>query len=806
MPQARILMNTAKRVILNKDPFDEVFSSQKIGKIGNWPAWWLKFPDETLKQSVVYFKLRFNLDGDTTIRIHVSADERYKLFLDGKLVSLGPSRGDQYNWYYKTYDIDFKKGEHVFVAQAWALGELSPWAQISVCPGFLLAAEGRSAEMLNTGIAPWKVKLAGGYSFRENEICFGPCHDTIIHGENYDWGCESGVGDKWELAQKKSAGRSGLHFANYEVNGHQLVPDPLPEMLHDDIVVGKIRYVDFAETIDTWKIIVQEDSNQPELVTQWQNTIEGKEPIRIGPNQTMRVIIDLEDYYCAYPVIETCGGKNSIVRISWAESLYEQSRSDHADNPKGNRNEIEGKYFIAVGNDFYPDGNDDREFEPLWWRAGRYVEIFIKTTEHALTVKSFKLRETRYPLEMESEFVCKDQRINDMLPIMVRAIQMCSHETLMDCPYYEQLMYAGDTRLELLATYCMTGDDRLARKAIKMFGASIDVSGFTRSHYPSRMRQIIPPFSLWWIGMVYDFGLWRGDKDFIASFRPKIQCVLETFNLSVDSDEKLLAAPNGWNFVDWVPTWNRGVPPQAMPGQISSILNLQLVLGLEYASQIEYWCGDSVLADLYNSKAAILLDKIIKKFWCSENNLLADDLAKTSFSEHAQVLALLSRNISSQMAEKIGVSLFGRNDLAQTSIYFTHYYFEACHKLRNVEAFFKRQELWFNLKKRGFKTTFEEPGNSRSDCHAWGGHPIYHLFATLLGIRPAKFGFEEYETNPMPINNMRISAMLPLSCNKSLKVIFDSEIIEKRMVFSHETEQPRISLVKKERGFELVNR
>jgi hypothetical protein len=45
--------------------------------------------------------------------------------------------------------------------------------------------------------------------------------------------------------------------------------------------------------------------------------------------------------------------------------------------------------------------------------------------------------------------------------------------------------------------------------------------------------------------------------------------------------------------------------------------------------------------------------------------------------------------------------------------------------------------MWFNLKPQGFKTTFEEPEPSRSDCHAWGAHPIYHYFASVLGIRPA---------------------------------------------------------------------
>ena len=39
---------------------------------------------------------------------------------------------------------------------------------------------------------------------------------------------------------------------------------------------------------------------------------------------------------------------------------------------------------------------------------------------------------------------------------------------------------------------------------------------------------------------------------------------------------------------------------------------------------------------------------------------------------------------------------------------------------------------------------------SRSDCHGWGAHPLYHYFATLLGIRPTTFGFDQVEIAPMP--------------------------------------------------------
>jgi hypothetical protein len=70
--------------------------------------------------------------------------------------------------------------------------------------------------------------------------------------------------------------------------------------------------------------------------------------------------------------------------------------------------------------------------------------------------------------------------------------------------------------------------------------------------------------------------------------------------------------------------------------------------------------------------------------------------------------------------------------------------------LEQPEAFFSRMGLWFDLPAQGFKTTPEQPEPSRSDCHGWGAHPLYHFFASLLGIRPGSFGFEKVEISPMP--------------------------------------------------------
>jgi hypothetical protein len=65
-----------------------------------------------------------------------------------------------------------------------------------------------------------------------------------------------------------------------------------------------------------------------------------------------------------------------------------------------------------------------------------------------------------------------------------------------------------------------------------------------------------------------------------------------------------------------------------------------------------------------------------------------------------------------------------------------------------MDILFDRLTLWFDLEKVGFKTTVERPDPSRSDCHAWGSHPIYHYFASILGIRPVGPGFEKVMIRP----------------------------------------------------------
>src|ERR1019366_1877949 len=68
-------------------------------------------------------------------------------------------------------------------------------------------------------------------------------------------------------------------------------------------------------------------------------------------------------------------GKDAVVTVGYAESLYLPAAPGSRSREKGNRNEVEGKQFIGARDQFIPDGGSRRTFRPLWWRAYRYVEL-----------------------------------------------------------------------------------------------------------------------------------------------------------------------------------------------------------------------------------------------------------------------------------------------------------------------------------------------------------------------------------------------------------------------------------------------
>jgi hypothetical protein len=400
---------------------------------------------------------------------------------------------------------------------------------------------------------------------------------------------------------------------------------------------------------------------------------------------------------------------------------------------------------MGYGDTFIADGGASRHFGSLWWASGRYIEVLVETADEPLTVQSIALVETRYPYEFPIAFEASDTRLSGVTGLALRTLQMCSHESSMDCPYFEQLNYTGDTRLQSLVAMHASPDDRLVRKSIRLFDWSRTGDNWTSSRYPTRTLQTIPPFALWWVAMVYDYARYRGDKAFISKAMPGVRGILERWREQI-RDDGLVVLPAGWNFIDWLDSWEHGTRNPI--GSTCGIEQWHLVYTLEIAAQLEEMLGENHLAHRNRETAMALATAAESAFLDTKRGILADDLEHTKFSEHAQVLALLSGHLSAGLRDAAGAALTNRSDVAPTSIYFSHYTFEALREIGRIDKLIDRMGLWFEHSSKGMYTLVEQPEPTRSDCHAWAAHPVYHYFATILGIRPAAFGFEKVEIRP----------------------------------------------------------
>ncbi len=124
---------------------------------------------------VILYRRQWSQAVQQTIRLHVTADERYELWLDGIRLGEGPERCTPDRWAYETYEIEVPAGRHELVARVWSLGPLAPWAQTSVQHGFLCAPQPVEwAAVLGSGVASWEWRRDTAWSFRPVTDPLGP--------------------------------------------------------------------------------------------------------------------------------------------------------------------------------------------------------------------------------------------------------------------------------------------------------------------------------------------------------------------------------------------------------------------------------------------------------------------------------------------------------------------------------------------------------------------------------------------------------------------------------------------------------
>ena len=340
------------------------------------------------------------------------------------------------------------------------------------------------------------------------------------------------------------------------------------------------------------------------------------------------------------------------------------------------------------------------------------------------------------------------------------------HEMLFDCPYYEQQMYPGDTRIQLNVISALTRDPRMTRFAISVYDFDRRDNGLVAMNFPTRGTQESATYSMCWAMMFRDFLMWHDDAQFLRVRMPGMRNTLMGLALYENADGLLENLP-GWSFMDWVKDNGQpfvgGVSPGGSPGQgVSALNNLQYLHALQSAAAVDAALGEKHLAAHWREKADRLGKAIVSACWDDGRGILADTPKKDRFSEHAQCLAILGGILTPAQRESSFAALAKGEGLAPTSSYFAHYLFETYAACGRADLIRSRFVYWRNYVEWGARTAFETQSiDARSDCHAWSACPLYFMQTVFAGVAPASPFFRTVRVAPQPAGLKFVKAKTP---------------------------------------------
>ncbi|MCW3804519.1 alpha-L-rhamnosidase C-terminal domain-containing protein [Plebeiibacterium marinum] len=682
-----------------------------------WKANWIKVPGtEPNGYGVYYFRKKVEFNSiPKECPIYVSGDNRYKLYVNEKLVSVGPARGDKRHWNFEIIDIVpyLIKGNNIIAAVVWNDGEYRPTANISNETGFILQSGVSVARSLNTG-SSWLCIQDKGYSpikinLPTTSYRTGPGEKVDMEKSIRDFNKFSCDETDWVVPEKIGKGNDDRYGV---INGWNLMPSYLPAMELKNERLKKLRKVD--------------GFNIPEKFP------DERSPFTIPKNTKGKFILDQTYLTNAYLNLEFSQGKGANISICYAETLYD-------DFPlyKGNRNIVEGKQFIGREDKIHSDGTINQMFSTLFWRTYRYIQIEIETKDDPLIIEDVYGTFTGYPFEKRSKLETSDYELLQIENIGWRTARLCAFDTYFDCPYYEQLQYIGDTRIQALISVYNSGDDRLFKRAINLLDQSRIPEGLTLSRYPANEDMLISPFSVYYIGMLHDYMMYRPELKFVQDKLPGARQILHYYkqHQQLDGSVKNLS---GWLFTDWVNAqgWNSTGECKLGDDGCSSILDLQLLYAYEMMSELEENVGMKAYVALYKKEIEALKNTIRHKYWDKEKGLFADRYEKDGFSQHANILAIITEVVDGEEATNIAQKILTDKTLAKASVYFKYYLHQALIKAGLGNDYLNWLDVWNDNIDWGLTTWAEisDLNDSRSDCHAWGASPNIEFFRTVLGI------------------------------------------------------------------------
>ena len=708
--------------------------------------------DERFAIETAYYKHILHITDTTAItaNMQISASSRYCLYVNGQAVVDGPCKGAE--WYHFCDQIDIAPYLHA--------GDNVLAVKVVAFHSFLNTNSAHS----NAGPCSVMTDSCGPLLMVSGSVTMSDGIALSFSTFDTDWFCKTDDAIAWECPRE-----AALFGCTEIVDGGKL-PHGWAERTTIECdfakAVPKMRseifYGEFTRLLLYKRPIPFLIREKQAPLTEMPNTgnlhfdADGKAVC--APNQTYSIILEAPQLTTSYVSLQCEGGKGSAVTLTYSEGFVQRN----ADNQtcKAHRKDTTG--IFEGMHDVYRPGGQTEVFAPFWFRTFLLLRIEVTTGDAPLTLHLPELVETRYPLENKVEVASQSQDwLKPVWDISLRTLQLCMHETYEDCPYYEQLQYIMDTRLQMLFTYAVSNDTRMAKRTIHDFHSSILPEGICQSRFPSISSQVIPAFSLHWVLMLHDYAEETGDIEFLQPYRYSVERVFNWFDRH--KNERGLVADLGfWDFADWADEWASGIPNAVKTGGAGTINNLCYAYTMQTIAPLFAKLGLPELCAMYTNEAARIKATVMEHCWDNDRQLLRDGPGFDEYSQHAQIWAVLCGMFTGSEAKKLMNKVLTDKSLVQCSFVMQFYMFRALEAAGLYDKTEALWSMWSNLLADGLTTVPEIPGPyTRSDCHAWGALMLHEFPRKALGVTILESGYAKIQIKPIALYLQDASGSVP---------------------------------------------
>ncbi|WEV66168.1 alpha-L-rhamnosidase C-terminal domain-containing protein [Bifidobacterium sp. ESL0764] len=691
------------------------------------------------KQRAVFANFRKILHINTIpehFQVRVCADARYKLFVNGTFIQAGPAKTDSSRRCYDLCDIAgaLHKEDNVIAATVLHYPSDAPGNNSVVsttCPGFWLESMDCDTVTGNPTLATdasWQSRIDTNRRIVSENPFFAPLQIM----EDY---APSVTDNHWMTSNSSS-------FMDWS-NSYEYTAAQLPSILRPDSL--QPRAIPFMR--DTSRSF----RSGPSL------------PVTLEPGTVKEFVVDAGELMTGYLKLALTGGAGSRIDILQSEGYVKyapEHPSAFEDQPvKGDRTDSEHGVLAGYTDTYHPTGrgttSEPEIYEPFWLRTFRFVRLKVTAGKKPVTIVRFDYRQTEYPLDATTTVNIQDKTLNNIWDMSLRTLRRCMHETYEDCPFYEQLQYIMDSRTEILYTYAVSADDRLARQAIEAFSNAKQAEGLLNASWPNNTRNVIPGYSLYFVGILYDHMMYFDDTELLKKHMPLVDDILGYFHDRLTKDGIVgkvggIDAPDPcWSFIDWTSEWNktRGVPTAILDGPLT-MESLLYIMALQYASKIYKHLGDQGKAETCAREASDI-QKAVNLLCRDAHGMYTDGPSCSDISQHCQVFAALTHTSDIEQSRKnVMTTLEDPKHYAQCSIAMAYYLFRALEELDLYDETSTLWTPWQKMLSNHMTTCAEDDLKQRSDCHAWGALALYELPSAILGVKPSSPGYRSARISP----------------------------------------------------------